>query len=1056
MLITFTAQNCIRNADSPREYSNDKIPDYLLGKLLRELGPCEVETILAAPTSELAVPVAPGPGCPVPVVGAAGLSNYELLTLLQRIPEQKIIDLVKNVGAAKTVKLVRALRRHGCNYEDGIAPPLTTGELILPTMTLSQVDSLCSSSRFDYIGFLVDLVDRVNEAGRLGILINNQNLGGTQADNNLYLETIAYLGVYLTKRDPAEGMNKLVRLINNTAVANDSAHLVNNYAVRMANDILTGGSLDGKTCDGLVYSPADLSNPQFNYIPADCGVDGRPKNLINGSVDFIELKRLIVTLERLSDPDKIFPLIDGERSINLTDDVAQLDYLDNRLVQVLRGPNCSAAPYTTDPLLTVYCSATGLNLVDDEWVDRLIFLVDEIPNVTQIRDLLRDIDLGTYPNAITNLVEVVARVDFSGQTVNSVAPLTPVAQPASYAATSCATSNPWATDMGVNPTNSLRTLVYLVNNVSDQNKVIDLLQNSSSPQRLATVMDDVAYTSVLADDLTTCDLTAAGQKLGNIIETVSLAKIPVLADVVSLTDNVQKVSFLVNYLSIANSNKMGTVIDGLTDSTNIIEIFNVGGDTRELDLAAFPTAENGAIRTIAFTIDNMNNLSALSDLVNQASPGNITDLMNNVAVGTGCVPGVCDAGRKLVKIINNVEETPDVVFLLANVSQIQKISDIINQLSVGTWPVPADPLDPAYYDGAAKMSLLINSVAGRCSIASEYTRSACTNASGSWSNVYETNPCTNTEGNCWNFTVGSRRNATEMGKIVNLVEYGPAAADLAYVIVNVTDAVKMGALINRIQDSTKLTTIVNLVAGGPVTGGKITYTDRDDLVDLINDARLTRTDTLKLAGVIDAVGGITTELGGPDFMTADADQRLVAELIGPPITPLNTATFTNQGVGRDMLVPLIISLSDTDADTNGIPDSAERLGSVIANLNTNLTYNAGTVTKKQGLIRLMLIDPATSFAPNVYTPPAVDTNFPGIGPYHLAVMMNSATSANTLVTLLNGVNIADAIVTIGCIDHVGDYDGNGIHDGPTITVGAQTLPNPNFQTPCEATPGSGW
>ncbi|MCB1202141.1 MAG: hypothetical protein KDK41_15935, partial [Leptospiraceae bacterium] len=130
LLITFTAQNCIRNADSPREYSNDKIPDYLLGKLLRELGPCEVETILAAPTSELAVPVAPGPGCPVPVVGAAGLSNYELLTLLQRIPEQKIIDLVKNVGAAKTVKLVRALRRHGCNYEDGIAPPLTTSELI--------------------------------------------------------------------------------------------------------------------------------------------------------------------------------------------------------------------------------------------------------------------------------------------------------------------------------------------------------------------------------------------------------------------------------------------------------------------------------------------------------------------------------------------------------------------------------------------------------------------------------------------------------------------------------------------------------------------------------------------------------------------------------------------------------------------------------------------------------------------------------------------------------------------------------------------------------------
>lgn len=1086
LIVAIFTMNCLRTAPSPREYQNARLSDKLLGKLLRELGPCEVETILAAPSSEFSTPVAPGAGCPVPSVGAAGLSNFEFLTMLNRIPQDKLIGVLREIGAAKTVKFVRALRRHGCNFQDPAKPTIPTNELILPTMPLSKVDELCTKERYDYIGFLVDLLDRVSESERLGILVKNKNLGGTaatEANMNLYLEAIAYLGVYLTRSDEAEGLNKLVSLINKTAVANDTAHLVNNYAKRMEIDILTGGSLAGKTCDNRVYPAANLSDPNYLYIPADCGAGGQPKNMTNGSVDFIELKRLISVLLKLDDPNKIFPLVDGERSLDINNSAKQKDYLENRLIPVLRGPDCNSAPYTSNPLNTVYCSATGLDLDNDKWVNRLIFLVNEIPDVLKMRDLMREIDLTAYPTAITNLVEVVGRVDFSGQTLNSAAPLVAQTEPDGYRDSPCgsngANTKPWATLMGPNPDNAMRTLVYLVNNVGDQKKVIDLLQKSSSPERLASVLDDVAYTSIAADDSTTCDLTAAGQKLGSIINTISLSKVPILADVVSNTANVKKVSFLVNYLTIANAQKMGTVVDGLNNSTNIMELFNQGSDSKELDLSTFPNTENGAVRTIAFTIDNMNNLTALSELVNESNPTNITDLMNDVAVGSTCTATDCIAGKKLVKVINNAEETKDVVYLLSNVTQVSKISNIINELNVGTWPVPSDPLVDAYYDGTGKMAQLINVVAGKCSVANAYTRSRCTDANGTWQNVYESNPCSNTEGNCWDNTVGNRKNATEMGKIINLIEYGPSPTELTKLIKGTNDIVQMGILVRMVKNSSNLVAVVDLVSGGPISNTHNGYASTDDMLKLVNafpnfytgtlaqKREKARIDMRKLAAVMDSFVVSATELNGlaphvGKYITASTDQETVADLLGSydnyPNDP-GLATFKNKGVGPDILAMLIATLSETDVDNNQLPDSAERMGKVMNGMNASIQYNGANISRKEALVRLLLVNPAgnnQTFKPNLYTPPVTDVYYPAIGPYHLGVVMNRANSHTSLLQLLNGTDMTDALVTIGCVDHVGDYDGDGNYDGKTVTANGIVYPNPDFKTPCSATPGYNW
>jgi hypothetical protein len=108
--------------------------------------------------------------------------------------------------------------------------------------------------------------------------------------------------------------------------------------------------------------------------------------------------------------------------------------------------------------------------------------------------------------------------------------------------------------------------------------------------------------------------------------------------------------------------------------------------------------------------------------------------------------------------------------------------------------------------------------------------------------------------------------------------------------------------------------------------------------------------------------------------------------------------------------------------------SAGKLATLIASLNANVYYMGSPVTKRVGMVRLLR-------AGVVYA----GRTFPGIGPVHTAVMMNGVDDPADMAALMNAIGIDQMVPMVGCGDHVGDPDNNGL---PPF--------DPDFHTPCTA------
>ena len=489
--------------------------------------------------------------------------------------------------------------------------------------------------------------------------------------------------------------------------------------------------------------------------------------------------------------------------------------------------------------------------------------------------------------------------------------------------------------------------------------------------------------------------------------------------------------------SISDGQKLANVVNGVNPSTN-------------------PTPNETAVATLVYTVKNVTVSSKLVQVINglttsyAAEPNDavirLTFLVNELAeYESNLIAGdpTRIAGQKLAAAINDISDATDLAYVIDNV----RTGDATPQTIQGLRALVIILSGVSAAEVSSKVAPLVEVLSHECSVAipvaSAETSANCTTATGTWDHQAPT-PAT------FDYTAGNRGTSTNIAKLVNLLEfidYAPqdrtqAINDLTTVLTGTTDIYKLAHLTDNVTNSSDVVGLVNAVMNAANAGP----TDLSSLLNAIN-----LDDVPKLTQIVTDVTGATE--ASVTVTTPSAIHDDVGVLLGTyDGSPAGIPTGVSTGVGYQHMATLIRHVTGTT--------EAGRLASVLNGLNVNLTYNAGAISRREGLVRLLLVSQygsAQTFVPNLYTPPATDIDFPAVGPYHLSILMNNASTATSLITLMNGVNIMDAIVTIGCVDHVGDYTAPlGTHDGDDITVSTINTPNPNFETPCTALPGSGW
>jgi hypothetical protein len=335
----------------------------------------------------------------------------------------------------------------------------------------------------------------------------------------------------------------------------------------------------------------------------------------------------------------------------------------------------------------------------------------------------------------------------------------------------------------------------------------------------------------------------------------------------------------------------------------------------------------------------------------------------------------------MVSIISNTDFAHNLVFVIDNVSSIDKMADLVVTLSNDA-------------NGIDKVGLLINGI---------------DDTGNNGAAPY---------GNTFNPAAGSRGAATEAGKLVNMVDYTDSLSAVANILMDVADVNKMITLVNDVANSSNLVGVLNAV----IRDDNAVNVSTADLVAVVNGISAAN-DVAKLVAIINHPDMTpATELAA---VTNPGDEhQLMADLMAP----IAAAT---QGIGSGNMITLISATGScsssyyTQASCTGNGGTwnaadtapAERLAEVMANLNNNLCYNescgAPTTSRREGLVRMVS-------AGVVYWPAEFNEIFPGLGAAHLALMMNQAQVQ--LHELMNATDLADVVVVVGCGDRVSGFD----------------------------------
>ena len=477
------------------EQRNAGFDDSAVGRFMRELGPDEMDVLLNDPED----PAEPG------------LYIDHLLYLVDRCSVDKMIDVVKRCGARRTLDLMNAIRRLGCNRPvDGY--PL--GKYDIPG---SNSCAECSLDDYNYLDAVARLVDGMTDAGKLALIINRESIEPVDpATYASYMEKLAFLIVYL------ESPEKIIALVNGAIDARDIVFFMDQMDAGTVPPVSTADIVSGAQLRGL----------------------GVVVSLFKG----------------VTDPGKMHYLVNGARSTEGTDDdAAQVEYLRHKLLPVIAGGSDPADVWILK-LTTMINTVTRM-----ERLRSLLCTLDagDIPSVVELWTQCDSPGLpAPQENSIGTMARVVDGVEDPSKLVQIMGDVTPanMAGLVNGVAAGSRLDDDGAPDAGaagsklaavIDGTADTADLVFLMNGVSDFAAMADLMNalKVSSAPKMALLLNGIEGANFW-NHLAPPSATGAG-KLINMIDNITS-----LNDVALLLDGVSEVSKLTDLVNLIDNSSL--------------------------------------------------------------------------------------------------------------------------------------------------------------------------------------------------------------------------------------------------------------------------------------------------------------------------------------------------------------------------------------------------------------------------------------------------------------------------------------------------------------------
>ena len=326
-MLGLLAAGCIGRATPPEQVKLTQAQNEVLGKFARRVGEAELNILLRNPNDTTL------PGIPV----------GDLLYILAKVNEDKLITLVKGIGATYTLELILAIKRVGCTRANTV--PVASGYGFDATSVASL--NTCTWSHYHLPNVMVQLLNGASTQGMTtlidsvrhsftnlnltcasngsGVLAANQSLcpsttaGAANPDNNApYDSTVEHYAYFMklayivagfdtpTLADPnlasenLIGPPKLYGLMNLTRDGRDMVFLLDSF--------------DKNACPGVASTTSncvyvDNTNVLTTYAAAgDLWLDLAADNQMQG------IKNLLNVIGQVTDTTKMGTLLNGRRT----------------------------------------------------------------------------------------------------------------------------------------------------------------------------------------------------------------------------------------------------------------------------------------------------------------------------------------------------------------------------------------------------------------------------------------------------------------------------------------------------------------------------------------------------------------------------------------------------------------------------------------------------------------------------------------------------------------------------------------------------------------------
>jgi len=877
-MLGLLAAGCIGRATPPEQVKLTQQQNEVLGKFARRVGEAELNILLRNPNDTTL------PGIPV----------GDLLYILAKVNEDKLITLVKGIGATYTLELILAIKRVGCTRANTV--PVASGYGFDATSVASL--NTCTWRHYHLPNVMVQLLNGASTQGMTtlidsvrhsftnlnlacasnvsGVLAANQALcpsttaGAADPNNNApYDATVEHYAYFMklayivagfdtpTVSDPnlasenLIGPPKLYGLMNLTRDGRDMVFLLDSF--------------DKNTCPAVASTTSncvyvDNTNVLQTYAAAgDLWLDLAADNQMQG------IKNLLNVISQVNDTTKMGTLLNGRRTTaadryNVSLDDGQIRYFTDRLRPLIehRAPAaCTAASFpgtAAEQAMQYYGTPHGGSGV---WNTKLATIINNVVNVDRMMDLIYNIEDGYDINHNLTIACPNRGIDNLMVLLNNI-------------------NNTVVHDAPNTTNNEILTASYLIDNVTlyptdadprRRNKVkylVEYIGNTLSVLQLACydaitdkntvgaqTCDDRGLVNLVAngskvDDASVADLSAGGRKLANLADQIN---------------EIEDMRFLVRKVSMSN---MTQIINGLQIASTI-NVANLVNQIQGVDC----WNENGGM--IAPSV---------------ANPAPAGTYNGNFAIN----PVVAGNSDALVKAIVETDSTNHAAFV-GRVRNFVVINSGTGYATTSNFAVA----------GGSQISFL----SGNCNF----------------------NPPTAYRG----IPTAAATGATGLGKMVNVINHITGSPGTIVTLINgVTDGNKLGILINGISRSTNLVGVVNAT----VDASRNNNATINDLINLMNT--LSREDVLKLVHLLENLGDareIDAQLTVPG-----GDHDMVSQLLAP----YNSANIqTTSGLGTTTMANLIAALRYTGG--SGFPAAG-------GNVNIGGTAVAAYTTTTDGLV----------------------------------------------------------------------------------------------------------